>query len=69
MIPDLNEADRKRLAAAYRDRQRAAPRRAAPTMQAPSPEACRKCGVPGSKGCEHYLPLAPRSVNTIQGRR
>lgn len=69
MIPDLTEAERFRLAAAYRDRRRAPAGRPEPTVEAPSSDPCSRCGIPGWRGCDHYLPLPPRSVNSIQGKR
>lgn len=56
-----------RLAAAYA-REAAAkstsvPAKQAPLVPAPSREECRQCGIPGWKGCDHYLPCAdPRVI-------
>ncbi len=56
-----------RLAAAYA-REAAAkstsvPAKQAPLVPAPSREECRHCGIPGWKGCDHYLPCAdPRVI-------
>lgn len=56
----ISEAERLRLARAYAAKRRpaqAAP--PAPTVEAASSDPCSRCGVPGSKGCAHWLPYAP----------
>lgn len=47
-----------RIAAAYRAKA-SAPRRQpkVPTRHALSREACVNCGIPGSRGCDHFLPF------------
>lgn len=34
----------------------AKPAKLAPTEHAPNRESCTRCGIPGSKGCDHWLP-------------
>lgn len=54
--------DGERIAAAYRAKA-SAPRRQpkVPTQHALSREACRLCGIPGSRGCDHFLPFEEAS--------
>lgn len=70
VIPDLSKAERDRYVAAMRERPRPQARRNnQPTVQAPSSGPCPFCGVPGFKGCDHFLPLGPRPVNEFRGKR
>lgn len=49
--------DWKRVAAARRAKAAAKPAPAPrPLFPAPSRDACPRCGIPGSKGCAHFLP-------------
>lgn len=49
------------------------PAKRAPTEHAPSRESCTCCGIPGWKGCDHWLPCLdqPRHVEIADddGRR
>lgn len=47
-----------RVAAAYRAKASTPPRQPkVPTEHALTREACGRCGIPGSRGCEHFLPF------------
>jgi hypothetical protein len=57
--PRRGRIDGARLAAAYKARALAGPDPAPmPKRRAPSGEACRVCGIPGARGCDHFLPFA-----------
>ena len=60
--------DGERLVAAFRaeaERRAIAPRVARALPEADSPEECRRCGIPGRKGCAHQAPYvaAPIAVS------
>ncbi|MBB4859650.1 hypothetical protein HNO88_002979 [Novosphingobium chloroacetimidivorans] len=55
--PAEPKIDGKAVAAAFARKKRgAAPAKPAPTQRALSGEGCEFCGVPGRRGCDHYLP-------------
>lgn len=63
-----------RLVRAHRAKDAARPKNAlAPLFPAPSREECPRCGIPGWKGCEHFLPcedgLPPAQPETADLRR
>lgn len=59
-----------RFAAAMREKPRPAPRALpAPTTPAPGRDPCEHCGVPGFKGCAHYLPCEPVDPASIKPDR
>ncbi len=58
------EIDWKRVADAHAGKA-ASPKkntRPAPTIEAPSREECPRCGIPGWRGCDHFLPCADQRV-------
>lgn len=70
VAPSSRKADYARAAAAMLARASApkAPK-PVPTEPAPSRESCARCGVPGWKGCDHWLPceiapVTPKSVSS-----
>ncbi len=48
--------DWSRVADAHRAKPPASKARPAPTVPAPSRDACPRCGIPGWRGCDHFLP-------------
>ena len=56
--PAEPKIDGKRVAAAYRAKSsKPAPQRRHPTRRALGPGECTYCGIPGFRGCEHFLPF------------
>lgn len=57
----LPQSDNARLAAAFARKAETRVKRVetAPLQPAPTRESCPRCGIPGWKGCDHFLPCEP----------
>ncbi len=64
-----------RVAAAHRNHQTKNAARPKPTRPAPSRDECPHCGIPGWRGCDHFLPceeaprLPPSTAEKMKGAR
>jgi len=64
-----------RVAAAHRNHQPKNTSRPKPTRPAPSRDECPHCGIPGWRGCDHFLPceeappLPPSTAEKMKGAR
>lgn len=69
---DAKGVDWARVAAAHRAKAPTGNARPAPALPAPSWDECPRCGIPGWRGCDHFLPYEekqpdPRFIDSRRG--